>query len=96
MRRVIYGLYINLDERGEFYADVRDVNDKTVFEINTEEAEDLVEGGFIKDPREPDEIESYLKDAGIIPQNGFVYDMQRFEQLQERYLENKKSASLSL
>jgi hypothetical protein len=30
--------YVNLDERGEFYADVRNEQGKTVYEIDTAEA----------------------------------------------------------
>jgi hypothetical protein len=30
-----FGYYINLDERGDFYADVRDANGQTVFEIRS-------------------------------------------------------------
>jgi hypothetical protein len=95
MRKPIYGLYINLDERGDFNADVRDVNDKTIFEMDAESANELVEGGFLKNPRDSDEVESYLRESGVIPKNGFVYGMARFEMHQERLLKNKNDASMS-
>jgi hypothetical protein len=43
----IYGYYINLNERGYFSADVRDINGKTVYEVKNEdeELEDEVEFG---------------------------------------------------
>lgn len=37
--------YINLDERGEFYADIRDENEKTILEIDTEYAQFLSDEG---------------------------------------------------
>lgn len=62
-----YGYFINLDERGEFYADVRDPDTgETVFEITTPGATELVEDGFVKDVRDPGEIELHLIDLGII------------------------------
>lgn len=85
----VYGLYINLDERGDFQADVRDLNDKTVFEVSGETAFELVEDGFMKDIRDPDAYESYMQEAGIIPNGGHVYGMEKFEQLQDRYLKMK-------
>lgn len=94
MKKAIYGLYINLDERGDFQADVRDINDKTVFEMDTFQAEELVIDGFVRDPRDPDQIESHLRDVGVIPQDAYVYNSDKFERLQERILE-KSGASLS-
>lgn len=35
--RPIFGYFVNLDERGEFYADVRDEAGKTVYEIRSED-----------------------------------------------------------
>ena len=32
-RSAVYRYFINLDERGEFYADVRNVRDRSIFEI---------------------------------------------------------------
>lgn len=55
-----YRYHINLDERGEFYADVRDPFGETVFEINTEAAYGLVEGGMVKDVRNPSKIKEHL------------------------------------
>jgi hypothetical protein len=49
----IFGYYVNLDERGEFYADVRDENDKTIYEIRNEEEEPE---GFDDDMEESQEM----------------------------------------
>lgn len=57
---------INLAERGYFEADVRDASGKTIWAIDTVSARDLVEDGFVKDLKNPGQIESYLKEMGII------------------------------
>lgn len=85
----VYGLYINLDERGSFNADVRDLNDKTLFQIEDGDAFEMHEQGLIRDLRNPDDYEDYMRDVGLIPKTGHVYDMAKFESLQERYLELK-------
>ena len=86
---LVYGLYINLDERGSFNADVRDLEDKTIFQLEDDDAFEMQEQGFIRDLRDPDDYEDYMRDVGLIPKGGHVYDMQKFERLQERYLEMK-------
>jgi hypothetical protein len=54
--------FINLDERGDFYADVR-VNEKTVFEIH---GFDIFEDGFMKRKTDLAGLEQHLKSMGII------------------------------
>jgi hypothetical protein len=85
----VYGLYINLDERGSFNADVRDLNDKTIFQVIDDDAFEMSEQGLIRDLHSPDDYEDYMRDVGLIPKGGHVYDMGKFERLQERYLEMK-------
>lgn len=59
-----YEYYINLDERGEFYSDVRDENGETVVEFDTEFAIDASEQAM--DIRDTDEIAEYLQMMGVI------------------------------
>lgn len=61
----VYSYFINLDERGEFFADVRNTNGKTVFEIHGFE---IFEDGFMKHKRDLRGLEEYLKSLGIMPQ----------------------------
>jgi len=61
-----YTYYINLDERGEFYADVRDVDDKTIFEIKGFE---IFEDGFMRHSQDTEGLYEYLIDLGIITGN---------------------------
>jgi len=58
-----YTYHINLDERGTFFADVRDANDKTVFEIHDF---DIFEHGFMKHKEDIDGLRKYLVNLGII------------------------------
>lgn len=55
--------FINLNERGDFYADVRNAYDATVFEIY---GFDIFEDGFMKNESDLDGLKSYLVDLGIM------------------------------
>jgi hypothetical protein len=58
-----YEYYINLDERGEFEADVRDADGKTVFELNA----DLFEDGWMKNKHDIFGLLGYLEEMDIVP-----------------------------
>ncbi len=55
--------YVNLDERGEFYADVRDQEENTVFEIH---GFDLFDDGFLRNKEDLAGLKSYLEQFGIM------------------------------
>lgn len=57
--------FINLDERGEFYADVRNAYDKTVFEISGFE---IFEDGFMSHSRDLEGLKDYLVSLGVMSQ----------------------------
>jgi len=57
-----YEYYINLDERGEFSADVRDPDGKTVVEFG----EGIFEDGFMRNKNDVSGLESYLKSVKIL------------------------------
>lgn len=61
-----YYYYINLNERGEFYADVRNPDDKTVYEIH---GFSIFEDGFMSHDSDIDGLYSYLQDIGVIGEN---------------------------
>ncbi len=61
MKTITY--YINLDERGEFYADVRDEQEKTIFEIH---GFDIFEDGFMRHKRDIGGLLSYLRQLDIV------------------------------
>lgn len=57
--------FVNLAERGEFFADVRDPDGNTIYEIN---GFDLVEDGFMDHSEDLDGLRDYLADMGIVSQ----------------------------
>lgn len=60
--------YINLNERGEFSADVRNHKGNTVFAIPTiEELENLIDAGFMKYFKDTENLRDYLVSLDIIP-----------------------------
>ncbi len=67
---------INLDERGLFYADVRDANGETVYEIKVgygeDEDNDVFSDGFMKHKRDIGALEAHLKNTQVIPMNGEI------------------------
>lgn len=59
----LFTYYINLDERGKFYADVRDCFEKTVFEIFNY---DIFEDGFMRDKADIFGLREYLIYIGVM------------------------------
>jgi len=60
-----YQYYINLNERGLFFADVRRESDgKTVYEIH---GFDIFEDGYMVHPDDLSGLQSYLIDMSILP-----------------------------
>lgn len=81
-----FGYYIDLDERGDFQADVRDSSGKTVFEICAgsslgEDESNIFDDGFMSDKHDVAGLTEYLRDIGVIPSNGMILTMQEFEAL---------------
>lgn len=58
--------HINLDERGEFYADVRNSSDKTIYEIR---GFGIFEDGFMRHNRDTWGLLEYLIHLGLANQN---------------------------
>lgn len=93
-----FGYYINLDERGEFYADVRNHEGKTVYEIHagpssSEEDDEsstsnIFEDGFMKDKNDISGLQNYLQSVGIIPADGALMTMTHFEELESQVAED--------
>jgi len=68
-----YYYFINLDERGSFYADVRNENGKTLFEIRdgdllAADESSIFEDGFMKNKNDLAGLKSYLVSIGIMNQ----------------------------
>lgn len=68
-----YTYFINLNERGSFYADVRNQNGNTVFEIKAgnelqEDESSIFEDGYMKNDKDLDGLRKYLIELGIMNQ----------------------------
>ncbi len=58
-----YLYFINLDERGEFYADVRDDSNNTIFEIK---GFDIFEDGWMRNKNDLMGLRNHLVDLGVM------------------------------
>lgn len=63
--------YIDLDERGEFYADVRDERDQTIFEIKDFE---IFEEGWMRNKHDLHGLGNYLVDLGLMKQGDLLIE----------------------
>lgn len=71
MPEALFKYYINLDERGSFYADVRDSSEKTVFTIKAgEEGEtSIFTDGYMKHKYDLVGLKAYLVELGVMKPN---------------------------
>lgn len=72
---------INLDERGEFDADVRQSDGDTLFEIKGAE---IFEDGFMSHGKDLDGLTDYLRSLDIIGPHDTVFDTTRFQEMETR------------
>ncbi len=84
-------LVVNLDERGEYSADVRNPKDEVVYSIeDSEQMNSLIQDGFLKYKADEDlnRLTKYLMDLGIIPNNSQIYSEEEFDnKIREEYTE---------
>jgi hypothetical protein len=72
-----YYWFVNLDERGEFNADVRTEDGKTIYEVKSDELDGHIwqmEDGYMKHSNDLNGLTSYLKELKIIPLNSKIVD----------------------
>ena len=79
-----FGYYIDLDERGDFLADVRDKQGNSVFEIRAgaslgEDESSIFEEGFMRDKRDVAGLTDYLRSLGVLGQHDHVLSLVDFE-----------------
>lgn len=68
-----YEYYINLDERGEFNADVRNEDGQTLFEIaDMEVMQGIVEDGFMRHTKDVGGLTEWLQEMGAIPEDAQI------------------------
>ena len=90
--RDLYAYSVNLDERGSFYADVRDIfTDKTVYEVRSDDDRDgeipEVTDGFMRHKTDMDGLCSTLIDRGVIPANARVVALGDADRAYDRALD---------
>lgn len=96
----VFGYYINMDERGDFYADVRDVFGKTVFEIRAgnslgEGESSIFDDGFMRNKADINGLKAYLSDIEIIPKDACILTSSAFESGLEWYRSQAESQANS-
>ena len=64
-----YLYFINLDERGEFYADVRDESNNTIFEIK---GFDIFEDGWMRNKNDLMGLKNHLVDLGVMKDDDYL------------------------
>jgi hypothetical protein len=76
-----FGYYVNLDERGDFYADVRDPSGTTIFEVRAEEdgSVAMIEDGFMRHKSDLDGLRDHLVSLGLIGPDAELLPSDRFE-----------------
>ena len=80
----LYGYYINDDERGSFFADVRNPKGSTIFEIRAgnsleEDESSIFDDGFMCDKGDVAGLTTYLIDLGVIPKESQILTSEDFE-----------------
>lgn len=91
-----YGLVINLNERGYFDADLKDIDDNIVLSITNEEHDDegeviahgevsLVEAGYMRHAMDTDGLQRYAIQMGFIPEGAVVLPEAEFFRAQEAH-----------
>jgi hypothetical protein len=82
----VYQYHINLDERGEFYADVRNTSGNTVFEIK---GFDIFEEGWMDDKRDINGLREYLISLGIMKTEQHLQDVETNKYASNKYAMRK-------
>lgn len=66
--------HVNLDERGYFFADVRDENENSIYDIHSNEDGEIPEvtDGFMHHSRDLEGLSRHLQSMGIIPKESTI------------------------
>ena len=73
-----YTYHVNLHERGTFYADVRDEDGATVYEIRSDDETGEVSqitDGFMRHVKDTDGLRDYLVSLEVLPQNSTLTEV---------------------
>lgn len=83
-----YSYHINLDERGDFNADVRNSSGKTIYEIMAgislgENESSIFDDGFMKNKHDLEGLTEYLQSLGVIESNSRILTERDLDKLLE-------------
>jgi hypothetical protein len=85
----VFGYVINLDERGSFSADVRDLKDRTLYEVKSDDEEEgviwQVEDGFMKHARDINGLHQYLIHLDILKPTDRLLSESDFNRVQAKF-----------
>lgn len=87
IKNLNFGYYINLNERGSFNADVRDMDGKTLLEVASDEEGSVwqVEDGYMGDVNDVSGLTEYAVSVGILPAGAQIHSAKDFESLEEEW-----------
>ncbi|MBW4048082.1 MAG: hypothetical protein HIU89_09125 [Proteobacteria bacterium] len=83
----LYGYSINLDERGEFYADVRDsASGESVYEFGSSKEGDYgaiweIDDGYMKDKNDTQGLLEMLVQNGVVPSGSTLLPLAQAERI---------------
>lgn len=80
-----FGYYINLDERGIFNADVRNMDGKTLLEVASDDEGSvwLIDDGYMRNTQDLSGLTQYAVDMQILPAGAQIHASSDFERLEE-------------
>jgi|CEGC01.1.fsa_nt_gi hypothetical protein len=88
-----YGYFVNLDERGEFYADVRSEDSKTLYEVRSDEDGEIwqIEFGFMADPHDVSGLFEMLVQNGVLSKDDELLPANEAEAMWEQAADNDEA-----
>ncbi|MBA1280252.1 hypothetical protein [Stutzerimonas stutzeri] len=89
MKTQNYGYYVNLDERGVFNADVRNMDGASLIEVASDEDGEVwqIEAGYMRDTQDISGLAEYAVSMGQLPAGARIHTMSDFETLEEEWNE---------
>lgn len=89
MKSLNFGYYVNLDERGSFSADVRNMDGQTILEVETDDFGSVwfVEAGYMKDTQDITGLAEFAVKIGTLPVGTKFHSMSDFEKLEAEWAE---------
>jgi hypothetical protein len=90
-----YGYYVNTNERGFFYADVRDIDGNSVYDVLggayiEDDESSIVDAGFMRNFADIKGLQEYLRCLGVIEKDAVILTASAFEEAFEEAEEEEE------